>query len=138
MSGRNAPAPSGDLLLHIRAEQMDLSFELATQIMAALGDAVTGGDEVQGFLYFDMRSIIGSVDGTEIRSAGGSSVFFIGYARSPMPMEQMLNKLFVGKPPGNYDKLLGFSMAVTGSLYFVPSTDLLNELEKRQGAKWPY
>ncbi len=44
---------------------MDLCFELATQLLSALGDAVTVVDEVQGFRYFDMRSIIGFVDGTE-------------------------------------------------------------------------
>lgn len=65
VAGRLAPATPGDILLHIRAEQMDLCFELATQLMAALGDAVTVVDEVQGFRYFDMRSIIGFVDGTE-------------------------------------------------------------------------
>ncbi|MBS4090124.1 Dyp-type peroxidase [Pseudomonas rustica] len=223
--GRHAPSTPGDLLLHIRADQMDLCFELATQIMAVLGDAVTVVDEVQGFRYFDMRSIIGFVDGTEnpvgrkavnftivgdedpgfsggsyvlvqkylhnmtawnslsveaqervigrkklsdielddsvkpsnshsalttITTAAGEEVkilrdnmpfgrpgagefgtFFIGYARSPEPMEQMLENMFVGKPPGNYDKLLDFSTAVTGSLYFVPSADLLEELADR-------
>jgi putative iron-dependent peroxidase len=222
VEGRQAPATPGDLLLHIRADQMDLCFELATQIMAVLGDAVTVVDEVQGFRYFDMRSIIGFVDGTEnpvgrkalnftivgdedadfsggsyvlvqkylhnmtawnglsveaqervigrtklsdielgedvkpsnshsalttITNAAGEEVkilrdnmpfgrpgagefgtFFIGYARSPEPMEQMLENMFVGKPPGNYDKLLDFSTAVTGGLYFVPSADLLEAL----------
>src|SRR5690606_21473592 len=55
----------GDLLFHIRAEQMDLCFELETQILDQLGSAVTVVDEVQGFRYFDMRSMVGFVDGTE-------------------------------------------------------------------------
>lgn len=63
--------------------------------------------------------------------AGEFGTFFIGYARSPEPIEQMLENMFVGKPPGNYDKLLDFSTAVTGSLYFVPSADLLEELAER-------
>jgi putative iron-dependent peroxidase len=63
--------------------------------------------------------------------AGEFGTFFIGYARSPEPMEQMLENMFVGKPPGNYDKLLDFSTAVTGSLYFVPSADLLEDLAGR-------
>ncbi len=62
---RVAVSTPGDLLLHIRAEQMDLCFELATQLVARLGDAVTVVDEVHGFRYFDMRSMIGFVDGTE-------------------------------------------------------------------------
>ncbi|MDB5983669.1 MAG: peroxidase [Pseudomonas sp.] len=221
---RRALATPGDILLHIRAEQMDLCFELATQLMAALGDAVAVVDEVQGFRYFDMRSIIGFVDGTENPEeheapdfvivgdedpefTGGSYVlvqkylhnmnawndlsveaqervigrtkladielddsvkpssshsslttitkdgeevkilrenmpfgrpgvgefgtYFIGYARSPQPIEQMLENMFVGRPVGNYDRLLDFSTAVTGGLFFVPSVDLLEELADR-------
>src|SRR6185369_8526096 len=62
---RHAVATSGDLLFHIRAKRMDLCFELATQIMAALGEAVAPVDEVHGFRYFDDRDLIGFVDGTE-------------------------------------------------------------------------
>ncbi|MNJ43065.1 putative deferrochelatase/peroxidase YfeX [compost metagenome] len=223
---RRALATPGDLLLHIRAEHMDLCFELATQLMAALGDAVTVVDEVQGFRYFDMRSIIGFVDGTEnpvgrkaehftligaedpafsagsyvlvqkylhnmqawnaltveaqervigrskladieldesvkpscshsaltvleqdgeevkiLRDnmpfgrpgAGEFGTYFIGYARSPEPIEQMLENMFVGKPAGNYDRLLDFSTAVTGGLFFVPSADGLEALAERTG-----
>jgi putative iron-dependent peroxidase len=221
---RRAISTPGDLLLHIRAEHMDLCFELATQLLSALEGAVAVVDEVQGFRYFDMRSIIGFVDGTENpvgRKAvgftivgdedpvfsGGSYVlvqkylhkmnawnalsveaqeriigrtkladielddsvkpdnshsalttitkdgeevkilrdnmpfgrpgagefgtYFIGYARSPDPLEQMLENMFVGKPVGNYDRLLDFSTAVTGGLFFTPSADLLEELADR-------
>lgn len=227
VQGRMAVATPGDILLHIRAEQMDLCFELATQLMAALGDSVKVVDEVQGFRYFDMRSIIGFVDGTEnpvgrkaegftlvgdedsefrggsyvlvqkylhnmnawngltveaqekvigrtkladielddeakpsnshsaltvITDADGNEVkilrdnmpfgrpgagvfgtYFIGYARSPQPLELMLENMFVGRPVGNYDRLLDFSTAVTGGLFFVPSADLLEELAERSG-----
>jgi putative iron-dependent peroxidase len=40
----------------------------------------------------------------------------------------MLENMFVGRPPGNYDRLLDFSRAVTGSLFFVPSLDLLESI----------
>src|ERR1700678_4146388 len=63
--GRHAVATPGDLLFHIRAKRMDLCFELATQIMTRLGDAVEPVDEVHGFRYFDDRDLIGFVDGTE-------------------------------------------------------------------------
>jgi putative iron-dependent peroxidase len=63
--GRHAVATPGDLLFHIRAQRMDLCFELATQIMARLGGAVSPADEVHGFRYFDDRDLIGFVDGTE-------------------------------------------------------------------------
>src|SRR3984893_7586580 len=62
---RHAVATAGDLLFHIRAKRMDLCFELATQIMAALGDAVTAVEEFHGFRYFDDRDLLGFVDGTE-------------------------------------------------------------------------
>jgi putative iron-dependent peroxidase len=54
--------------------------------------------------------------------------YFIGYARSPHPIEQMLINKFVGRPPGNYDRILDFSRAVTGTLFFVPSATLLESL----------
>jgi porphyrinogen peroxidase len=62
---RVAISTPGDLLFHIRAKRMDLCFELATQIMARIGDAVSPVDEVHGFRYFDDRDLIGFVDGTE-------------------------------------------------------------------------
>ncbi len=218
---RHALATPGDLLFHIRAKRMDLCFELATQIMAKLGDAVSVVDEVHGFRYFDDRDLLGFVDGTENPTAqkavdaayigsedapfaGGSYVivqkylhdvtawnalpveqqerivgrtkladielddavkptnahnalttitengkevkilrdnmpfgqvgekefgtYFIGYARSPRPIEQMLENMFVGRPPGNYDRLLDFSVAKTGTLFFVPSATFLEAI----------
>jgi len=218
---RHAIATPGDLLFHIRAKRMDLCFELATQIMARLGEAVSPVDEVHGFRYFDDRDLIGFVDGTENPSgqtaidaayvgsedaafAGGSYVivqkyvhdltgwnalpteaqeriigrtklsdielddtvkptsahnalttivengkemkilrdnmpfgsagrgefgtYFIGYARSPRTIEQMLENMFVGRPPGNYDRLLDFSVAKTGNLFFVLSSTFLENI----------
>jgi putative iron-dependent peroxidase len=218
---RHAVATAGDLMFHIRAKRMDLCFELATQIMAKLGDAVTAVDEVHGFRYFDDRDLLGFVDGTENPTAqaanaaayigdedaafaGGSYVivqkylhdmggwnalstetqeriigrgklsdielddatkpscahnaltiikeggkemkivrdnmpfgrvaegefgtYFIGYARSPRTIEQMLQNMFVGRPPGNYDRLLDFSVAKTGNLFFVPSATFLDNV----------
>jgi putative iron-dependent peroxidase len=218
---RHAISTPGDILFHIRAARMDLCFELATQFMARLGEAVSPVDEVHGFQYFDDRDLIGFVDGTENPTnqaaadaaligdedpdfEGGSYVivqkylhdmpawnalsieaqeriigrtklsdieledgvkptsahnaltilvengkevkilrdnmpfgdaargefgtYFIGYARSPRPIEQMLENMFVGRPPGNYDRLLDFSRALTGNLFFVPSLDLLDSL----------
>ncbi|WP_431309048.1 Dyp-type peroxidase, partial [Halalkalibacter lacteus] len=43
--------------------------------------------------------------------AGEFGTYFIGYARSPAPIEQMLENMFVGRPPGNYDRLLDYSRA---------------------------
>lgn len=222
---RHAVSTPGDLLLHIRAKRMDLSFELASQIMARLGNAVSAVDEVQGFRYFDDRDLLGFVDGTENPRgqgavdavligdedpafANGSYVivqkylhdldawnalstevqeriigrtklsdielddavkptsahnalttivedgkeikilrdnmpfgrpghgefgtYFIGYSRSPRTIEQMLENMFIGRPPGNYDRILDFSRAVTGNLFFVPSATFLDNVGEDQ------
>ncbi len=220
---RVAPATPGDILLHIRAEDMGLCFELARELVLKLGDAAKVVDEVHGFRYFDQRAMIGFVDGTENPIgrvlanstiigeedepfAGGSYVlvqkylhdmagwnalsvdaqeqiigrtklsnieldegvkpswshsslttivdgerevkilrdnmpfgrpgvgefgtYFIGYACSPEPIEQMLENMFVGRPPGNHDRLLDYSRAVTGGLFFAPPVDMLEDLPK--------
>src|ERR1700723_1477825 len=218
---RHAVSTPGDMLFHIRAKRMDLCFELATQFMARIGNAVSTVDEVHGFRFFDDRDLIGFVDGTEnprgaaaidavligeedATFSGGSYVivqkylhnldawnalpieaqeriigrtklsdielddsvkptsahnalttivengkevkilrdnmpfgqptqgefgtYFIGYSRSPRTIEQMLENMFVGRPPGNYDRLLDFSRAVTGNLFFVPSATFLDSV----------
>jgi porphyrinogen peroxidase len=60
--------------------------------------------------------------------AGEFGTYFIGYARSPRRTEQMLENMFVGRPPGNYDRLLDFSRAVTGTLFFVPTATFLDDV----------
>jgi putative iron-dependent peroxidase len=220
---RHAVSTPGDLLFHIRAKRMDLCFELATQIMARIGDATTPQDEVHGFRYFDDRDLMGFVDGTEnprgddataavligeedAAFAAGSYVivqkylhdlaawnalsteaqeriigrtklsdielddsvkptsahnalttivedgkevkilrdnmpfgraaegefgtYFIGYSRSPRTIETMLENMFIGRPPGNYDRLLDFSRAVTGNLFFVPTATFLENVSE--------
>ena len=59
---------------------------------------------------------------------GEFGTYFIGYARSPARIERMLENMFVGSPPGNYDRLLDVSRAVTGSLFFVPTTTFLDDV----------
>ena len=218
---RHAVSTPGDLLFHIRARHMDLCFELATQIMARIGNAVSPADEVHGFKNFDDRDLVGFVDGTEnprgeevadaalvgaedAAFAAGSYVmvqkylhdmsawnalpteaqekiigrkkvsdieleesvkpscshsslttieekgkemkilrdnmpfgsaaqgefgtYFIGYCRTPRTLEQMLENMFVGRPPGNYDRLLDYSRAVTGNLFFAPSANFLESM----------
>ncbi|HEY0811722.1 MAG TPA: Dyp-type peroxidase [Pseudonocardia sp.] len=226
MTGERHTAPStpGDVVFHIRAARLDLCFELANQILVALGNAVLPVDEVQGFRFFDNRDLLGFVDGTEnptgaaaslaavipaagpesdfaggsyvmvqkyvhdldswnaldvaaqeriigraklsnveladdatpssahrmlttVTDAGGTEVkilrdnmpfgspaahefgtLFIGYASGPDVLETMLRNMFVGDPPGNYDRLLDFSTAETGGLFFVPSAPMLDAL----------
>ncbi len=59
---------------------------------------------------------------------GEFGTYFIGYCRTPRITEQMLENMFIGRPPGNYDRLLDFSRAVTGSLFFAPSAAFLDNL----------
>jgi porphyrinogen peroxidase len=222
---RHAVSTPGDLIFHIRAERLDLCFELTTQILARLEGAVTTIDEVHGFRYFDARDLLGFVDGTENPTggtadeavfignedpafAGGSYVivqkylhnldawnqlpieaqekiigrtklsdielddsvkptsahnalttieengreikilrdnmpfgrpgsgefgtYFIGYSRSPRTTEQMLENMFIGRPPGNYDRILDFSTAVTGNLFFIPTATFLDDVSPDQ------
>jgi putative iron-dependent peroxidase len=216
-----APSTPGDLLFHIRAESMDVCFELAGRILDAMDGAVTVVDEVHGFRFFDNRDLLGFVDGTENpdgalaeaavrvgdedpQFGGGSYVivqkyvhdmaawnslsvteqervigrtklddiefdddekpanshialnvitdedgserkivrhnmpfgevgkpefgtYFIGYAATPDVTETMLRNMFLGDPPGNTDRILDFSTAVTGGLFFSPVVDFLDD-----------
>lgn len=216
-----APATPGDLLFHLRAESMDVCFELAGRIVKAMAGAITVVDEVHGFRFFDNRDLLGFVDGTEnpdgpaaaeftqigdedpdfagscyvhvqkyvhdmaawdslsvteqervfgrtklediefdddakpanshlalnviedadgnelkiVRhnmpfgrvGAGESGTYYIGYSRSPAVTEQMLRNMFLGDPPGNTDRILDFSTALTGGLFFTPTVDFLDD-----------
>ena len=51
---------------------------------------------------------------------------------APTVIEQMLTNMFIGKPPGNYDRILDFSRAVTGNLFFVPSPEFLDDPPARR------
>ncbi|MFC5267572.1 Dyp-type peroxidase [Kribbella qitaiheensis] len=217
-----AVSTPGDLLFHIRAGQLDMCFQLGQQIMNELGSAATVIDEVHGFKYFEMRDLLGFVDGTENPTgeeaneavvigaedpdfAGGSYVivqkylhdmaawnalsaeqqelvigrtklddielqddvkpsnshialnviededgnelqilrdnmpfgtigtqesgtYYIAYAKDPGITELMLRRMFLGEPEGNYDRILDFSTATTGTLFFVPTADFLDDL----------
>ena len=215
-----APATPGDLLFQIRAESMDVCFELAGKLVAAMA-AITVVDEVHGFRFFDNRDLLGFVDGTEnpdgplavsatqigdedpdfagscyvhvqryvhdmsaweslsvteqervigrtkledieldddekpanshlalnvitddegnelkiVRhnmpfgevGKGEFGTYFIGYSRTAAVTEQMLRNMFIGDPPGNTDRILDFSIAVTGGMFFTPTVDFLND-----------
>ncbi|AMO59527.1 Dyp-type peroxidase [Mycolicibacterium phlei] len=216
-----APSTEGDVLFHIRAETMDVCFELATKLVDAFDGSLTIVDETHGFKFFDNRDLMGFVDGTEnpdgalARSAtqigdedpdftGGCYVhvqkyvhdmaawnaltveeqeraigrtkvddieldddvkpanshvalnvitdddgnelkilrhnmpfgeigkgefgtYYIGYSRTPSVTERMLHNMFIGDPPGNTDRILDFSTALTGTLFFTPTLDFLND-----------
>jgi len=57
---------------------------------------------------------------------GEFGTYFIGYACSPQRIERMLDNMYIGNPPGNYDRILDFSRPVTGSLFFLPTATFLD------------
>ena len=60
--------------------------------------------------------------------AGVYGTYFIGYSRRLAVIETMLQRMFIGDPPGLHDRLLDFSTPLTGSAFFAPSADLLASL----------
>jgi putative iron-dependent peroxidase len=59
---------------------------------------------------------------------GEFGTYFIGYSRHLWVTEKMLERMFVGDPPGKYDRLLDFSVAKTGTTFFAPSRKVLTAL----------
>lgn len=212
-----AVSSKGDLHFHIRADNQSICYDMAAEISELLNPVALSVEEVQGFRYWDGRSILGFVDGTENPHGqereffglvgdddpdykGGSYLFvqkyihdlsawkrltveeqekvigrsksndiemadevkpanshialanvgddlkivrdnmpfgsmsknemgtyFIAYASKFSTVEKMLNNMFIGSPQGNYDRILDFSTPKTGSLFFVPTLDSLDE-----------
>ncbi|GEN70448.1 Dyp-type peroxidase [Chryseobacterium lathyri] len=216
-SKHTAVSTKGDLHFHIRADEKSFAYDMASIISGYMKEIADCVVEVQGFRYWDSRSILGFVDGTEnphgkdrdhfaiiddsdLQYEGGSYLFvqkyihnlnawkslsveeqekvigrskdldiemdddvkpknshialanigddfkvvrdnmpfgnvatnemgtyFICYASTFSTVEKMLTNMFIGNPPGNYDRILDFSTAQTGTLFFVPSLDMLDE-----------
>jgi putative iron-dependent peroxidase len=66
---------------------------------------------------------------------GEFGTYFIGYACTPAVTEEMLENMFLGSPPATHDRILDFSTAVTGTLFFVPSADFLENLPGPPGTE---
>jgi putative iron-dependent peroxidase len=103
-----------------------------------LSDIELADDVKPSFAHNALTTIVGD-DGEEVQivrdnmpfgrpGSGEYGTYFIGYSRSPDTTEQMMRNMFIGSPEGNYDRLLDFSRAVTGGLFFVPSQPLLERL----------
>jgi porphyrinogen peroxidase len=85
----------------------------------ALNTIVDADGEERQILRFNMP--FGRVGAREFGTC------FIGYVRTPDVLEQMLEHMFLGKAPATHDRILDFSTAVTGTLFFVPSLDFLDD-----------
>jgi porphyrinogen peroxidase len=68
---------------------------------------------------------------------GEFGTYYIGYAASPAVTEQMLENMFLGSPPGNTARILDFSTALTGTLFFAPAADFLDDLPEAPGTTQP-
>lgn len=66
---------------------------------------------------------------------GEFGTYFIGYARSPRRIELMLENMFIGKPAGNYDRVLDVSTAVTGCLFYVPTATFLDNANNNEASQ---
>jgi len=64
---------------------------------------------------------------------GEFGTYYIAYAATPSVTEEMLTNMFIGDPPRNTDRILDFSTAVTGSLFFAPTADFLDDLPDPPG-----
>jgi len=53
--------------------------------------------------------------------------YFIGYASAPDVMEQKLSNMFLGTGEAAHDRILDFSTAVTGCLFYAPTVDFLED-----------
>ncbi|MBS1879272.1 MAG: Dyp-type peroxidase [Actinobacteria bacterium] len=59
--------------------------------------------------------------------AGEFGTYYAAYARTPAVIEQMLENMFLGSGAASHDRILDFSTALTGCLFFVPSLDFLDD-----------
>jgi putative iron-dependent peroxidase len=119
LGGWNALTTEAQELIIGRKKLSDIELDAATKptsAHSALTTIVENGNEIK-ILRDNMP--FGRA------SQGEFGTYFIGYSRSPFTIEQMLENMFVGRPPGNYDRLLDFSRAVTGNLFFAPSATFL-------------
>lgn len=90
-------------------------------------NVITGHDgEERQIMRFNMP--FGRVSASEF------GTYYIAYARTSELIEQMLRNMFIGDPPGNTDRILEFSTAITGGLFFVPPADLLEDLVPAGGS----
>ncbi|GGK49603.1 Dyp-type peroxidase [Nocardia camponoti] len=54
--------------------------------------------------------------------------FYIAYCNTPSVIERMLERMFLGTADAPYDRILDFSVAQSGSLFFVPPIEFFGNL----------
>ena len=102
-----------------KLDDVELPDEIKPHSHVALNTILDEDGEEQRIVRFNMP--FGRV------GAGEFGTYFIGYARTATLIEQMLTNMFVGNPPGTHDRVLDFSRALTGTLFFIPSAEFLED-----------
>jgi len=59
---------------------------------------------------------------------GEFGTYYIAYAATPSVTERMLERMFLGSDEADYDRILDFSTAVTGTLFFTPPAGFFDAL----------
>ncbi|WP_250304943.1 Dyp-type peroxidase [Streptomyces sp. NBC_01387] len=60
--------------------------------------------------------------------SGEFGTYFIGYSRTPAVTEEMLRHMFLGDGPFSHDRILDFSTAITGTLFYAPPAGFLEDM----------
>ncbi|MBJ7339910.1 Dyp-type peroxidase [Mycolicibacterium sp.] len=101
-------------------------------------DDIELGDDVKPANSHLALNVIEDADGNELKilrhnmpfgevGKAEFGTYYIGYSRTPTVTERMLNNMFIGDPPGNTDRILDFSTAITGCMFFTPTADFLDD-----------
>jgi porphyrinogen peroxidase len=122
MDGWNALSTEAQERIIGRTKLSDIELDDAIKPISAHNALTTITENGREFKILRDNMPFGNVAEAEF------GTYFIGYCRTPRVTEQMIENMFVGRPPGNYDRLLDFSRAVTGTLFFVPSASFLDSI----------
>lgn len=90
-----AIATRGDLHFHIRGDSPSICYDMASAVYDVLKEVAISVEEIHGFRYWDGRSILGFVDGTE--NPRGEKRAFFGLIGDEDPVYKGGSYLFVQK-----------------------------------------
>lgn len=142
--GDDSPYPGGSYViaqkyLHDLGSWEELSVE---QQQAVIGrtklENIELPDDVKPADSHVAVNVIEGEDGHELTivrgnmpfgSIGGEEfgTYFLGYAADPAAIETMLQRMFLGESAVSHDRLLDYSTAHTGCLFFVPPVAFLDD-----------
>jgi len=131
MDGWNALSTEAQERIIGRTKLSDIELDDSIRPTSAHNSLTTITENGREFKILRDNMPFGNVAGREF------GTYVIGYCRTPRTTEQMIENMFIGRPPGNHDRLLDFSRAVTGTLFFVPSATFLDSVSDAAVAAAP-